>query len=674
MSSFFSWWGQHFTPMLSWWQWLLVGLVPPAIVLLYFLKLRRLPLTVPSTFLWRRSIEDMHVNSIWQRLRQNLLLFLQLLIVALAILALLRPGWRGSKLVGDRFVFLVDNSASMNATDVAPTRLAEAKRRAAELIDQMRSGDVAMVVSFSDAARVEQPFTDNRRELRRQLEAIEPTNRSTSLSEALRVATGHASAGRAAAEGPEGTDEAASRQGLPATIYILSDGKFPDVPGVSLGNLKPVYVPIGSKESANIGITSFRVRRAEGSTKRLQAFARIENDADRENEVHVALLRDGHVIDADKVPIKPHESTGVAFKLADMGTSGLELQITPGGDLPQDDHAWATVSPPRHGKVLLVTPGNDALEFALGTPRATELADVTVTAPAVLTTAEHKRLVASGAYDLIIYDQCQPTEMPQANTLFIGRLPPSAAWGYDAGQSAKKLTGPQIIDVESIHPLVQLIDLSNVSFVEAVAMKVPPGGTRLIDSNKGVLLAIAPREGFEDAVLAAEIVGQIAGKDRYANTDWPLRLSFPVFVLNVLEYLGGTRDPADAGVLAPGRSITLRSATNAPKLTVQNPAGKTTELKPVEGGTFHYASTDELGIYRVNENQKLTQAFAVNLFDSAESEIRPRPENSIRIGYVDVKGEAGWEGARRELWKPLAFAALLVLLGEWYIYNRRVYI
>ena len=65
-----------------------------------------------------KSIEDMHVNSLWQRLRQNLLLFLQLLLVALAMLALLRPGWEGTKLEGDRFIFLVDNSASMSATDV----------------------------------------------------------------------------------------------------------------------------------------------------------------------------------------------------------------------------------------------------------------------------------------------------------------------------------------------------------------------------------------------------------------------------------------------------------------------------------------------------------------------------------------------------------------------------
>src|SRR6186713_3409514 len=121
------------------WQWGLLALVPPAIIALYFLKLRRQPLEVPSTYLWKKSIEDLHVNSLWQRLRQSLLLFLQLLLVALAMLAVLRPGWQGTKLEGQRFIFLVDNSASMSATDTedGKNRLDEAKKLVGGMIDQM---------------------------------------------------------------------------------------------------------------------------------------------------------------------------------------------------------------------------------------------------------------------------------------------------------------------------------------------------------------------------------------------------------------------------------------------------------------------------------------------------------------------------------------------------------
>ena len=168
-----SWLSSALTPL----QWILLAAIPPAIVLLYFLKLKRMPLEVPSTYLWSRTIEDLHVNSIWQRLRQSLLLLLQLLLIALIMLALLRPGWRSSRLTGNRFIFLIDNSASMSATDVAPNRLEEAKRLAGQMIDQMKYGEEATVMTFSDQARIGRAFTDNRRQLQSLVREILPANR-----------------------------------------------------------------------------------------------------------------------------------------------------------------------------------------------------------------------------------------------------------------------------------------------------------------------------------------------------------------------------------------------------------------------------------------------------------------------------------------------------------------
>ena len=52
------------------------------IILLYMLKLRRKQTQVSSTMLWEKLLREKQANAPWQKLKRNLLLFLQLLILA----------------------------------------------------------------------------------------------------------------------------------------------------------------------------------------------------------------------------------------------------------------------------------------------------------------------------------------------------------------------------------------------------------------------------------------------------------------------------------------------------------------------------------------------------------------------------------------------------------------
>lgn len=661
---------------LSWWQWVILALVPPAIVLLYFLKLKRRPVEVPSTYLWHRSIEDLHVNTIWQRLRRNLLLFLQLLLILIVALALLRPGWQGTRLLGKRFIFLIDNSASMQATDVEPSRLEEAKRQAHELIDLMESGDAAMVVSFADTARVEQMFTDNRRQLRRALDAIQPTQRGTSLAEALKVASGLANPGRSGSATEVRDTQVADP--MPATVYVFSDGKFDDVAGFSLGNLDLVYMPIGRSEVSNLAVLAFSVGRHETKANRFEAFARLQNFGDKDASVTVELSKrtagaEGarakeEVINAAQVELPAGESKGVALDLGEMSSGVLRLQATTNDPLPVDDQAWAVVNPPRRAKVLLVTPGNDPLRFGLGTESSLEVADVTFETPQFLETEAYQQQAAGGKFDLVIYDRCQPKRMPQANTLFFGRLPPE-------GWSARPKAGvPQIIDVDPAHPLMQYVELGDVLIAEGTPLEPPPGGHVLIDSQIGPMFAVAPREGFEDAVLGFVLIDEVAGREgrleRYIGTNWPIRPSFPVFIFNTLSYLGGNRTVSGANVVRPGQPTTVETAASNKAPAVRTPDGRTIPLKEGRLGKFVFAETSQLGVYEIT-GDKTPQHFAVNLFQAMESDIRPRPE--IKVGNVKVAGQPAVVQSRQEMWKLLLLGGLVVLLLEWYIYNRRVY-
>src|SRR5262249_48875982 len=109
------------------------------IVIFYILKVRQRRVPVSTTMFWAQIFEEKPPRSLWEHLRHLLSLLVQLVMLALLVLALAEPFFRWEVLQARRLVLVVDNSASMNATDEAPTRLARAKTEGLKLIDRLRA-------------------------------------------------------------------------------------------------------------------------------------------------------------------------------------------------------------------------------------------------------------------------------------------------------------------------------------------------------------------------------------------------------------------------------------------------------------------------------------------------------------------------------------------------------
>jgi hypothetical protein len=666
----------------------LLAAIPVGIVLLYFLKLRREPVEVPSTYLWQAAIEDLHVNSLLQRLRRSLLLALQLAAVALAAIALFRPGIRSTDEKTDRRVFLLDTSASMRAIDTrkgdeGQSRFEVAKKRIRAEIDSMMDNQSAMLITFDDRSETLQAFTSDRNRLTAALDRAEVSNRETDILGALRAADGLANPKRSSEVGNNIDVQVADAK--PADLMIYSDGGFDAVNDFSLGNLVPQYFPVGSASPQNLAITAMSAQRNVEKPGQVQVFATIANFGTTNASTTATLLGDDKFLDAETVELEPDAQTGISFELETEEATELELRLDAKDDLETDNRAYTALEPLRTVRVLIATPGNRPLELGLSTEKIAGICQAEIVEPDYLNTQAYLQRAKGTSDDLVIFDRCSPPIMPQANTFFIGSLPPKgtepeATEGKETEAEktvvndwkfSSKPAPLTIIDVDRSHPLLQYMELFSLLIVEGRAIEGPPGTTELVGADIGTVMAISPRGGFQDLVLGFELLSSGPDGSGQINTNWYAERSWPVFLLNLLRNLAGASESSGATTYQPGQTAGVRLPSQIKNVVISR-TGDTAkrDFAPSESGMIEFVDTEETGNYKVMANDKLVHVFSVNLFSRRESQLAVSKE--VEIGFEPVKGELIGTEVRREYWRWALFAMLGLLGLEWFLYGKRV--
>ena len=160
-----------------------------------------------------------------------------------------------------------------------------------------------------------------------------------------------------------------------------------------------------------------------------------------------------------------------------------------------------------------------------------------------------------------------------------------------------------------------------------------------------------------------------------SNTDWPIRRSFPVFVMNAVKYLGGVRSQPGRPSIQPGQPSVLRTATPVANIKVATPRGDQFEIPREAAKHLRLRPHRRAGHLRRSRRLRPKGDAAVRRQPVRQPRKRPdaAPTRST-FGHEDVQARSGKQAARQELWKWLLLGAIGVLIFEWYIYNRRVYL
>ncbi|MBS0189932.1 MAG: VWA domain-containing protein [Phycisphaerales bacterium] len=699
------------------------SVVIPTLILLYLLKLRRRNLEISTTILWKKAVQDLHANAPLQKLRRNIMLLLQLLVLAALLFALAEPVLKSSSFQGQRHIILIDRSASMLSSDAAKqedvVRLTQAKKEAIELVESLREpgliaratnsvGDEAMIIAFDNTAEVRQGFTTNKQQLRDAINSITQSDTPTRLAEAMRLA-----AAQSPKLGGQTSDsQPAPAAGPPVTIHLFSDGRIPDA-DQARPNPKDsfVFYKVGSDKSPNLGIVNIRSQRAYDAPQKLSIFVGIESTDSIARTVEVELTIEGVVAAIKTITVpaatRPDaEATDQTGRLAGLvpATSGVvfnlekeeailaevRLRPPPGsqGDLDcfaTDNHAYISAPPARRLRVGLVSSGSLFLSSALSGLPLAELK--------IFTPAEYKAIVDKGQsppVDVMILDGVLPplssnestAGLPPGRFLIIGQVPvpkPSADSKPPITDKGKG-GAAAIIDWQRSHPALRNITLDSVFISESRDVEVRSGSTAssIARTEKGPAIIELSSGATRALIIPFDV----------SATSWPLDVSFVVFLASAIDYLGGDTLPGQSQSTQMGAAISQILPAGASDIRLLPPPGvdevPETALTPLPDGTVVFGPVRRAGVYRITwkgptapgdlqENGRSIRRIPVNLLDAQESDIAAVPQVALASRVVASSADGSFKGDRK-LWQWLLAACGLLLLLEWYVYNRKVQI
>ncbi len=611
----------------------LLGLLP-VIVVFYILKLKRKQYVVSSTFLWKKSVDDLRVNAPFQKLKQNLLLFLQLLILALAVFALARPFMKLRGFEGQSLILLIDTSASMKATDVEPSRMEAAKQMVIEMVDDMSRGDKMMVITFDVKSATVCSLTTDRGLLRNVIGTLEAKDTRTSIHEALSIAAA-----------------AAATQDWPE-IVIVSDGRFADLPSDFDTRAKLSFVSVG-RRGHNVGIVGLEPRKNIDVGQDYEVFAKVQNSTANDFRGVVEFHVNGQLADAKEVQVPKGERVSVLFDRPGLTDGVVQAKLTEKDDLAVDDEAWIVLAPDRKTTVLLVTTGgNYFIEKVLDKDQTLRHERITPERYESLSAIDREK------FDLIVFDGATPSRLPdEGRYLFLDAVP--IELGFEV---TGEMEGTGILDWSRAHSANRFVSFANLQVNRAQMVKYPKWAEQILEAEGGPLILSIDRGQTRALVTTFDLF----------ESDWPLRLSFPLFVANAMQWLGG-RDRLTAGEqVATGDLYSFIPDRGVQAYTLTLPGGDTTTLPVGEERRLLFGAADRVGLYVLSAPEQQDRFFAANLLDANETNSAPR--DSFQVGGQTVAGTKEPVEANREVWHWLAAVALLLVMAEWYIYHRRVFI
>lgn len=592
---------------------LLALLAVPVIIILYLLKQKHEEHITSSLQLWQSALQDVEANAPWQRLKKNILMFLQIAAVIALALLLSEPFIRSGGNKNAKILIVMDCSLSMQSADMRPSRFEAAKRDALELVKAGGPGTSFSLIASDSTPRIVFHKVDDKNRAIQEINNLNVTD---------------------TAEDPERTVELVNmltREDAEIRISWFGDGALP-----VLDDRINYYSY--NRNGDNYAVTLLSLRKPKNGGG-MTVLSRISNFSMREAELDVSLYANGNFFDARRVSVDAGKSENVYWTDIPESSARLECTIDTGDILLKDNTAGVMAYTGKAAKVLLATEKNIFLEKVLGLIPGLELYRTDI-----------KDMDEFKGYDLYIFDANMPEELPSDGHIMLFAPPQNKHFSFAGISEYTKIRSTE-------HRIYNNLK-QEISFdaLKTDLYQLPQWGDPLMENNDGT----AAFAGFLDNRRI-----MVFGFDLH-ETNLPVQPFFPVIMTRaVQELLPGSINAVPA-VIA-GDSVEISADPEAREVFVIAPDGNRTLIAPPFPVTV-FDGTAQIGSYTIEqqlEKETIQQQFFANAPSEREFVLAQKNADIRQSHDAEQSGgpSTGWSLKMLLLWILLA-----ILLIEWWVY------
>ncbi|MCM1046346.1 MAG: VWA domain-containing protein [Candidatus Gastranaerophilales bacterium] len=587
----------------------------PVVIILYLLKPRGKDYRISSNLLWDKLFRNQQSKTFLEKFIHNILMYLQILILMLLVLALMSPYIHGKGAKEGNRILVFDTSGSMqHDAGNGRTRMEEAVRQAKELIAGSEDTVFSIVTNDCMGTELLAVGIKDRASLYAALDQISCCDGTGRLSDAESVVE------TLKGVGGEADEDAANTE-----VILFTDGNGAE-DAVEFAEYFDAQVLVMGQAVDNVSNNFLSYTRSgDENDEEIVCASSLTNYGASEASMEISLYEGERLLEVKQLTLGAGETTLCFFQ--ELTWQGETLRSELGSirfaesgakdSLSQDNIAYAIPSRTAQIDAALVGDGNTYIEKAYQAVTGMSLPKV----------QEENALGESDAADapsVRIYDAQTASDGWEAQNalLFDGEV-------YAADTVERVMLTAASCDLTS-----GLTSFS-LGVNETKVYELPDWGIGFLWAGEQCAGYYGEHDGVKTVVVGFDI----------RESDFPLKAEFPIFISNVLHFLGDDSLLTD-NVYEAGETVLFHPRSDLDVNTL-------------------YADTKKAGLYQV-EAGEITERYVVRFATGSQSD-----GQITEAGIAsDTAAESGL--VKRRLGNVALAVALCLLVLEWFLYVRQM--